>query len=90
VILGVVAGTMVATVRHPFYGARRILVVDVTDDAFRPTGKYLLALDAVDAGVGDRVIVLDEGNGARQVLRDPKGPVRSVIVGVVDDVCVAP
>jgi microcompartment protein CcmK/EutM len=86
VILGVVSGSMVATIRHPFYGARRLLLVDVVDTAFRPTGKYLIAVDAVDAGVGDRVLVLDEGNGARQVLGDPKGPVRSVIVGVVDDV----
>ena len=41
----------------------------------------------MQAGVGDRVLVLDEGNSARQVLNvEPWGPVRAVIVGVIDDV----
>jgi len=85
-ILGVVSGTITSTINHPFYVGRRLLIVDCTDSAFEPTGKYLIAIDSVDAGVGDRVLVLNEGTGARQVLNDPKGPVRSVIVGVVDQV----
>jgi len=44
---------------------------------------------AVDAGVGDRVLVLDEGNGARQILGNPKAPIRSMVVGVVDSIDVA-
>ena len=51
---------------------------------FEPTGKYLIAIDTVDAGIGDRVLVLDEGNGARQILDDESAPVRSMVVGVVD------
>src|SRR5690606_28131205 len=85
-ILGVVCGTITSTINHPFYDGRRMLVVDRTDASFRPSGKYLIAIDTVDAGVGDRVLVLDEGNGARQVLADETGPVRSVIVGIVDRV----
>ena len=50
------------------------------------TGDYLIAVDAVQAGAGETVLVLDEGNGGRQVTRDPSGPVRAVVVGVVDDV----
>jgi microcompartment protein CcmK/EutM len=50
---------------------------------------YLIAVDTVDAGPGDRVLVLDEGNGARQVLASKDGPVRSVIVGIVDEVATA-
>ena len=46
----------------------------------------LIAVDSVGAGVGERVLVLDEGNGARQVLASADGPVQSVIVGIVDDV----
>jgi microcompartment protein CcmK/EutM len=44
---------------------------------------------AVDAGVGQRVLVLDEGNGARQILGSATAPVRSVVVGVVDSVDLA-
>ena len=40
----------------------------------------------VDAGVGQKVLVLDEGNGARQILGDAEAPIRSVVVGVVDAV----
>jgi microcompartment protein CcmK/EutM len=82
--LGIVRGNIISTINHPFYDARKLLVVDRCDENFAPTGKYIIAVDAVDAGVGERVLVLDEGNGARQVLDDPDGPVRSVIVGIVD------
>jgi ethanolamine utilization protein EutN len=84
--LGVVRGSIYSTIHHPFYASRKLLVVDLVDAEGQATGKYLVAVDVVDAGVGDRVLVLDEGNGARQVLADPAGPVRSVIVGIVDDV----
>jgi ethanolamine utilization protein EutN len=46
----------------------------------------VIAVDSVDAGVGDRVLVADEGNTAAQVLGMPRGPVRTIIVGVVDEV----
>ncbi|MFQ5429133.1 MAG: EutN/CcmL family microcompartment protein [Phycisphaerae bacterium] len=83
-LLGIVRGSIVSTINHPFYDNRRLLMVDRTDANWRPSGTYLIAIDTVDAGMGDRVLVLDEGNGARQVLDDPSGPVRSVIVGIVD------
>ena len=52
----------------------------------QPTGEYDICVDVVQAGVGDRVLVLDEGNGARQILGRKVAPVRAVIVGVVDAV----
>jgi microcompartment protein CcmK/EutM len=89
-ILGIVCGNITSTINHPFYDGRKLLIVDRTDASFVPSGKYLIAIDTVAAGVGDRVLVLDEGNGARQVLDDPDGPVRSVIVGIVDEARLAP
>lgn len=83
-ILGIVRGTIVSTINHPFYDGRKLLVVDRCDETWRSTGKYVVAIDTVAAGIGDRVLVLDEGNGARQVFDDPTGPARSVIVGIVD------
>ena len=87
-ILGRVCGTVVATQQHAFYRGRTQLLVRYT----RPDGsfegeKYVIALDLVGAGVGETVLVKDEGNSARQILEtDSSGPVRSLIVGIVDDV----
>jgi ethanolamine utilization protein EutN len=86
-IVGTVTGQVYATIAHPFYRAKTLLLVEREDATGARTGAYLLAVDTVGAGVGQRVLVLDEGTGARQVLSSADGPVRSVIVGIVDDVC---
>ncbi len=86
-ILGRVSGEIHSTINHPFYDARKLLVVEKTDpDGTPATGDYVIAVDVVGAGVGERVLVLDEGNGARQVLDSPDAPVRSVVVGIIDAV----
>ena len=84
--LGRVVGTITSTVNHAFYDGRKLLIVDLTDAAFESLGSELIAIDNVQAGVGDHVLILDEGNGARQVLDDDAGPVRSVIIGIIDTV----
>jgi microcompartment protein CcmK/EutM len=84
--VGRVSGEIVSTINHPSYTRRRLLVVDRLDENGKASGGYLIAVAAVDAGVGQRVLVLDEGNGARQILGDFQAPVRSVVVGVVDSV----
>lgn len=86
-ILGRVVGTVVTTISHPDFSGRRLLVVQPLD----PDGEQaddLVALDITHAGIGDTVLVNDEGNGARQVLDQPAGCVRSVVVGIVDSVTV--
>ncbi|HSM49816.1 MAG TPA: EutN/CcmL family microcompartment protein [Thermoanaerobaculia bacterium] len=85
-ILGRVVGDITCTIRHPFYGAKKLLVVERTAPDGAPLPDYLIAVDTVGAGPGERVLVLDEGNGARQVLAAPDAPVRSVIVGILDAV----
>ncbi len=85
-ILGRVVGEITATIRHPFYGARKLLVVEKTASGGAALADYVIAVDSVGAGPGERVLVLDEGNGARQVLASANGPVRSVVVGIVDAV----
>jgi microcompartment protein CcmK/EutM len=84
--VGQVSGEIVSTINHADYDNRRLLVVDRLDPSGKPAGGYLVAVAAVDAGVGDRVLVLDEGTGARQILGNAKAPVRSVVVGIVDSV----
>jgi ethanolamine utilization protein EutN len=85
-ILGRVTGEVVATIQHAAYGRRRVLMVDRITPHGREVGTYLVALDTVGAGVGQTVLIVDEGNSARQVLGDALAPVRSVIVGIVDTI----
>lgn len=87
--VGQVTGEIVSTINHADYENRRLLVVDRLDPSGKPAGGYLIAVAAIDAGVGDRVLVLDEGNGARQILGNSQAPIRSVVVGVVDAVDLA-
>jgi microcompartment protein CcmK/EutM len=84
--IGQVAGEIVSTINHVDYDNRRLLVVDRLDPAGKPAGGYLIAVAAIEAGVGDRVLVVDEGTGARQVLGSTQAPIRSVVVGIVDSV----
>src|SRR5258706_10005226 len=79
-----VTGVVVATVKHPHLAGRKLLLVTPEPTPGRPPLPAVIAVDSVDAGVGDRVLVADEGNAAAQVLSMPRGPVRAVIVGVVD------
>jgi ethanolamine utilization protein EutN len=90
-ILGRVCGTVVSTVQHPFYKGRKQLMVR----ACKPDGafdgdRYVIAVDLVGAGVGQTVLVEDEGNSARQLLDSKNGPIRSVVVGIVDQVTDSP
>ena len=84
--IGRVVGNVIATVKHEALFGQRLLLVEDEDVKGVLSGKPRLALDVVDAGEGDRVLVVDEGNGAAQVLRRGRGPVRTVIVGIVDEV----
>lgn len=86
--IGRVAATVVATIRVPVLDGRRLLLVDLLGLDGNPNGRDLIAVDAVGAGAGETVLILDEGNGARQVLGAPQAPVRAVIVGIIDELVV--
>jgi microcompartment protein CcmK/EutM len=87
--IGRVSGTVVATIKNELFEGRKLLVVDKLDLWGQTTSKYDIAVDVVQAGVGDLVLVLDEGNSARQLLdREPLGAIRAVIVGIVDGLSV--
>jgi len=86
--IGRVAGTVVATICSPVFENRKLLLVDLLDEKGGATGRDLIAVDAVGAGAGETVLVLDEGNGARQVLDAPDAPVRAVVVGIIDEITV--
>lgn len=81
-----VVGDVVASTHHSHLDARKLLIVQPVDPAGQLMGKVAIAVDAAQAGAGDRVLVADEGNGAAQVLGRPRGAIRTVIVGIIDEV----
>ncbi len=83
--LGRVSGTVVSTICSPAYENRTLLICDLVDASGDATGDYLIAIDHVGAGAGEDVLILDEGNSARQILGWPDAPVRAVVVGIVDE-----
>ena len=86
--VGKVAGTVVSTISHPIYDGRRLLLCDLLDADGADTGGYLICVDAVGAGHGETVLIIDEGNSARLVVGDTTAPIRAVIVGIVDELSV--
>lgn len=96
-LLGEVVGTVVMTVKHPAYDGEKLLAVQPLTETGEATGAVVLAIDRAQAGVGDRVLVLREGSGIRQIVGRDLGkstdeavlmdwPVRSMIVAIVDAV----
>jgi len=80
-----VLGSITAAVKHPSFDGQSLMIVQPIDERGADSGDAFVAIDRVQAGPGDRVVVLTEGNGARQILKmGDVVPIRSVIVGVVD------
>ncbi len=86
-ILCRVVGNVVSTVQHRVLSGMAVMVVQpVQVDTHTPLGGEFLAVDAVQAGQGELVLVAREGNAARQILGGDSDPFHSVILGIVDDV----
>ncbi|NLO91242.1 MAG: EutN/CcmL family microcompartment protein [Elusimicrobia bacterium] len=83
-----VVGSVWATRKHPdLKGGKLLLVKPVEPVSGEYAGATALALDGgVGAGVGDTVLVLDEGGSARKVIKNDNAPVRTLICGVLDSV----
>ncbi len=89
-ILCKVVTPVVSTEKHPAFARLKLFVVQPVDEKGADAGRSFVAVDrAVQAGPGDTVLVMREGNGIRQLFGMPltaKWPIRSCIVGVVDQV----
>ena len=83
-ILARITGSVVSTIHHPIVDGHKMLLAEQLDMNGKPSGGYLIAMDAIGAGQGETVLILDEGTGARQILDDSNAPVRSIVVGIVD------
>lgn len=85
--VGRVVGTVVSTINIPLLEDHRLLLCDIQDIEGEPDG-YTICIDVVDAGMGDTVLILDEGSSARQILGLDTGAIRAVVVGIVDELAV--
>ena len=83
--LGTVIGNVVASEHHPAYDSQKLMVVKVENSIEKESSSTVIAFDQLGAGVGDRVLLMQEGNGAGQLFGG-RGPVNAVVVGIVDDV----
>lgn len=79
-----VIGTVVSPVQIPVLEGKTLLLLRPVGPDGKPTGRTRIGIDRASAGVGDRVLVIDEGNSARQILGDPKAAAKTIVVGVVD------
>jgi len=85
-LIGRVLGDIVATQKHVSHEGGKILVVQPLDLDGTDRGDALLALDSVDAGVGDRVLVVQEGWSAMTAVGHPQSPIDMAVIGVIDEV----
>lgn len=85
-ILGKIIGQVISTLKLPVFVGYKILMVKPVDDRGEIQGGVFLALDTVQAGVGDTVLVIDEGNSSRLIMNDSMAPVRTMVVGIVDSI----
>jgi ethanolamine utilization protein EutN len=87
--LGKVIGTVVSTIKAQGYESRKILVIKPVNPDGNEKGTAFLAIDAVQAGVGEMVLTIEEGNSARQVIRDNEiFTVKTVVAAIVDEISV--
>ena len=85
-LIAKVIGTVVSTIKHPSFHAKKLLLVQSLHLPGEPAEDAFIAVDAAQAGIGDTVLICQEGNSARQGIGVPNAPIRSSIVGIIDSV----
>ncbi len=85
-----VVGDLVATQKHPSHEGRKLLLVQPLNLDGSNRGDAVVALDAVDAGVGDRVLLVTEGFSAMTAVGRPQSPIDMAVIGFIDQVEIIP
>ena len=83
--VGWVEGTAVSHVKHPSMAGWKLLIVQPLNVAGGPDGDPVLAIDALGAGHGTKVLITNDGKGAREMVGDTTSPVRWSVIGIVDE-----
>ncbi|MGD8628473.1 MAG: EutN/CcmL family microcompartment protein [bacterium] len=79
-----VIGDVVSSIKYPTLTGQKILVIQPIDPDGSERGEPLLAMDQVSAGIGDVVLIVDQGSATRQVLKQQYPTIRTLILGIVD------
>ena len=85
-LIGKVTGNIAATIKHPVYKNQKLMNVAILTPQNEPTGESVVAIDSVDAGIGDIVLITQEGRSAMTVIGQNEVPVRTVIVAIIDQI----
>lgn len=85
-----VIGEVVATQKHASHGSRKMLLVQPLTLEGKDRGDAVIALDSVDAGVGDRVLLVQEGWSAMTGVGRPSSPIDAAVIAVIDDIELSP
>jgi microcompartment protein CcmK/EutM len=83
-ILARVDGVIVTTVCHPSLAGHRSIICQPIDAEGRDEGAPILAIDPQGAGQHERVLVSTDGSHTREHVKDPKSPLRNIVVAIVD------
>jgi microcompartment protein CcmK/EutM len=86
VILAKVIGQVIATQKEASHEGKKILLIQALTLNEEPTGDPFVALDAVDAGIGDRVLAVQEGFSAMTSVGHTDAPIDAAVIGVIDRV----
>jgi ethanolamine utilization protein EutN len=89
-LIGRVVGELVSTQKHESHRGRKALLVQPLNLDGTNRGDALVAFDAVDAGMGDRVLVVTEGFSAMTAVGRPQSPIDMAVIGFVDHIDVIP
>jgi ethanolamine utilization protein EutN len=84
VIIARVVGNVIATQKQESHEGKKILLIQPLDLEDQPSGDVVVALDAVDAGIGDRVLAVQEGFSAMTSVGHVESPIDAAVVGVID------
>jgi microcompartment protein CcmK/EutM len=85
-LIGRVIGEVVATHKHASHEGRKVLVVQPLNLDGSDRGDAVLALDAVDAGVGDRILLATDGWAASSATGRPQSPIDMAVIGFIDQI----
>lgn len=80
-----VDGVIVATVSHPSMAGHRSIICQPLDEHGRDEGAPVLAVDPLGAGQHERVLISTDGSFTRAHVKDPKSPLRNIVMGIVDE-----
>ena len=85
-LIGRVIGQLVATHKHPSHEGRKVLIVQPLNLDGSDRGDAVLALDTVDAGVGDRILLSTDGWASSSAAGRPQSPIDMAVIGFIDEI----